>query len=124
MQTPLRLTLRHTDNSTALEARVREHVDRLERLHGEITGCEVVIGAPAGRHLNGEHFDVRINLTLPGGDLHVSNEGGSDIARLDLYAAVHDAFAALERMIKRHNDARHRHREHESIRRQPAPPGE
>ena len=119
MQTPLRITFRHMNNSAALEARVREHVEHLERLHDRIIGCDVLIGAPAGRHQHGEPFDVRINLNLPEANLHVGSEG-SDPTRLDVYAAVNDAFASLERMLKRHNDGRQRQREHDTIRRQPA----
>ena len=39
MQTPLRIAFRHMPPSPAVEARVREHVDRLERFHSRITGC-------------------------------------------------------------------------------------
>lgn len=117
MQTPVKITFRHMTPSAALEAKVREHVQALARLDDRITACDVVIDAPAGRHVNGEPFDVRIHLTVPNGSFNVHHDRGHGEASTDAYAAVRAAFAALERMMKRHADERHRTRDHETIRR-------
>lgn len=124
MQTPLKITFRHMSSSGALETCVRERADHLERLHDRIISCDVVIGAPAGRHQHGAPFDVRINITVPDGDLHVHNGHSSAATNVDVYVAVRDAFDALERKIRRHVDGRHRPREHASIRKDPPPVGE
>jgi len=120
MQTPPRITFRHMTNSPALEARVLEHVDHLQRVQEHITGCEVVITAPSGHHQNGAPFEVRITVTVPDGMLHAGNPGMADVEHADAYVAVRDAFGALERMIRKQADQRHRGRDHESIRRLPA----
>jgi ribosomal subunit interface protein len=119
MQTSLRITFRHMPTSAALEARIREQVAGLERLHDHITGCEVMIGAPTGHHVNGAPFDVRINLQLPDGSLHVHNDGRANAEHADVYLAVRDTFDSLERMLRRHTESRQRGRDHESIRRTP-----
>jgi ribosomal subunit interface protein len=113
MQKPLRITYRHMKKSDALEATLREHVDHLARVHDQFIACDVVVTAPAGRHQNGEPFDVRIHLTVPDGDLNVR----SDSAHADVYFAARDAFGALERMLRKYLAGRQRAREHESIRR-------
>ena len=116
MQTPLRITFRHMTASAALERRVREHVDHLERLHDSLTGGDVVITAPADHRQHGTPFDVRINVTLTDRHLHVHN-GSANPAHADPYLALRDSFDALERMMRRHLYTLHRHRDNESIRR-------
>jgi len=124
MQTPLRMTFRHMPASAALEARIREYIAGLERLHDHITGCEVMVDAPTGHHVNGAPFDVRINLQLPDDSLHVQNQGRANAAHADVYLAVRDTFHSLERMLRRHTASRQRGRDHESIRRSVGEPGE
>lgn len=119
MKTPLRITFRHMTNSPALETRVREHVDHLEQLHPLLTGCDVVITAPSDHRQQGGTFDVRINVTMPERHLHVHN-GATRPAHSDAYVAVRDSFDALERLMQRHLHALHRHRDHETIRRDAA----
>jgi ribosome-associated translation inhibitor RaiA len=115
MQTPLRITFRHMTNSPALESRIREHVDHLQRLHANLTGCDVVVTAPSDHRQQGAPFDVRINVTMPDRHLHVHN-GAANPAHGDAHAAVRDSFGALERMMRRLLHTLHRHREHQSIR--------
>ncbi len=119
MQTPLRITFRHMASSPALEARVHQYVDHLQRSYDHVIDCEVVIAAPSGHHQHGAPFEVRITLKMPEGTLNAGNPGMADVEHADAYVAVRDAFAALERMLQKQADQRHRGREHESIRRPP-----
>lgn len=57
---------------------------------------------------------------MPDGELNVRNEETAAAAHSDVYVAVRDTFATLERMLKKRADTRHRGREHQSIRRGPA----
>jgi hypothetical protein len=63
--TPLQLTFRHLDRSPAVEARVRELVEHLERFHDRITGCHVVIDAPSAHRSKGAPYDVKVDLSYP-----------------------------------------------------------
>ena len=102
MQTPLRITFRHLEPSPAVEARVREHVERLERFHGRITGCHVVVEAPPGHRHKGAPFDVKIDLTVPGRDICVRSERTEHEAHMDVYVALRDAFDAARRLLQGH----------------------
>ena len=102
MQTPLRITFRHMESSAAVEARVREHVARLERFHDRITGCHVVIEAPPAHRNKGAPFDVRIDLTVPGGQIVVRGERAEHGAHQDVYVALRDAFDSLRRQLQDH----------------------
>lgn len=99
MQTPPRITFRHVDRSSAVEERVRELLARLERFHQRITGCHVVIGAPAAPYKGGP-FSVNIELMVPGG---VINAGSGQTARdehADVYLALRDAFDSAKRQLQ------------------------
>ena len=102
METPLRITFRHMQPSPAVEARVREHVDRLERFHDRITGCHVVIEAPPAHRNNGAPFDVRIDLTVPGSEITVRSGRAEHEAHVDVYVALRDAFDSARRLLQDH----------------------
>jgi cold shock CspA family protein/ribosome-associated translation inhibitor RaiA len=86
--------------SAAVEARVREHVDRLERFHSRITGCHVVIEAPPAHRHHGAPFDVKIELTVPGGEIAVRSERAEHEAHMDVYVALRDAFDSARRRLQ------------------------
>jgi ribosomal subunit interface protein len=121
MQTSLKITFRHMTPSAALEAHVREHVEDLERVYDRIIACDVVIDAPAGRHVQGESFDVRVNVKVPHGNFNVRNDRTSGVSPRDVYGAVREAFGSLERMLARHSATVHGTRDHRTIRREHAP---
>jgi ribosomal subunit interface protein len=102
MQTPLRITFRHMDPSPAAESRIREHVNRLERFHHRMTGCHVVVDAPPAHRNKGAPFDVRIDITIPGGNVHVSTERSSRAEYADVYVALRDAFETAQRALQSH----------------------
>jgi len=102
MQTPLRIAFRHMEPSPAVEARIREHVERLERFYDQITGCHVVVEAPPAHRHKGAPFDIKIDLTVPGGDIRVRSEHAEHEAHMDVYVALRDAFDAARRLLQDH----------------------
>lgn len=102
MQTPLRITFRHLEPSPAVEARVREHVERLERFHQRITACQVIIEAPPAHRHNGAQFNIKIGLSLPGAEINVHSERTNDTEHADVYVALRDAFDIVKRCLRDH----------------------
>lgn len=112
MQTPLQITFRHMDPSPAVEARIRELAARLEHFYKRIIGCHVVIEAPAAHRNQGAPFTVKIDLGLPGRDIHVNSERAEHAAHADVYVALRDTFNTatrlLEDQVREHrNDIKH-----------------
>ncbi|WP_432804184.1 HPF/RaiA family ribosome-associated protein [Azospirillum argentinense] len=66
--------------SPFLEACVREHAAKLERFFEHITTCHVVLDAPHRHHHKGKLYTVRIDLTVPGGELAVRHAKPADHA--------------------------------------------
>lgn len=72
MDVPMQISFRNMDRSEAVEAKVRERVDRLEKFCGRLTSCRVIVEAPQRRHHKGKLYHLRIELGLPGKELVVS----------------------------------------------------
>ena len=89
---------RNMTRSEALEARVLEGVADLEQLHHGITACRVALEAPH-RHTHGEHFGVKIALTVPGKVLVVARDHEERATAEDPYAAVNEAFDTMRRQL-------------------------
>lgn len=102
MQLPVDITFKDLDKSEALEARIREWVDKLERVYDRIVRCEVLVETPHRHHRNGRQYHVRVRLTVPGGEIVVSHDPGPDGAHEDAYVALRDTFNAARRQLEDH----------------------
>jgi ribosomal subunit interface protein len=100
MQKPVQITFRHMSPSAAVETRVREHVERLERFHDHITSCQVVIDAPPGHRNKGAPFAVKIDLAVPGKDISIRSDAAAHDGHSDVYIALRDAFDSARRVLQ------------------------
>ena len=102
MKPILQVTFRHMDPSPAIEANIRERAARLERVHGRITGCHVVVEAPHRRHHKGKLYTVRLDVVVPGGEIVVNRDAHDRHAHEGVLVAVRDAFDAARRRLRQH----------------------
>lgn len=100
MQVPLQITFRHMERSSALEAKIRERCHKLEQFAEHVTSCRVTIEAPHKHHHKGVLYQVKIDITLPGGELVASRHPDKHHAHEDVYVAVRDAFDAARRQLE------------------------
>jgi cold shock CspA family protein len=100
MQIPVDITFKELGKSDALETRIRESVQKLERVFDRIMRCEVLIETPHRHHRTGRQYHVRIRLTVPGSEIVVSRDPGPDEAHEDAYVALRDAFLAARRQLE------------------------
>ncbi len=96
MMIPIQITFRDVPHSSALEELVRERASKLETFSGRIVGCRVALETPHRHHHHGKQYSVRIDLTVPGDELVVSNDGE------DMYATVNEAFSDAQRRLRNH----------------------
>src|SRR5687767_6398132 len=80
MQLPFQITFRGLASSESIERVSRDKARRLERLHGRITSCHVIIEAPTRHHRKGGTFRVNVKLTVPGGEVHADRESSRNHA--------------------------------------------
>ena len=102
MQIPVDITFKELAKSEALEARIHDWVEKLERIYDRIVRCEVMIETPHRHHRSGRQFHVRVRLTVPGGEIVVSQDPGPNGAHEDAYVALRDTFIAVRRQLEDH----------------------
>lgn len=102
MQVQPKVTFRDFESSPALEAKIEERIERLEKMYGLLTSCQVVVESPHRHHHQGRIYHVRLHLAVPGGDIVVGRDPSEHHAHEDVYVAVRDAFDAAERRLEDH----------------------
>jgi ribosome-associated translation inhibitor RaiA len=90
------------DPSPALEARIRQRAEALDQFFDRITSCRVVVECGNNRHQQGNLFEVRVDLTVPGREIVVGRDSGANHAHEDAHVAVRDAFDAARRLLEDH----------------------
>lgn len=95
MQRPLQIVFRNMPHSDAVEMHIREKVEKLELFYSGIIGCVVTVEV-AGKHQHqGKLFNIRVDITVPGGELVVSRD-----MHEDMYVALRDGFDAAKRRLE------------------------
>jgi ribosomal subunit interface protein len=95
MQIPLQITFHDVSRSDALENHIREKAQKLEQFYSGLIGCKVVVDQPGLHQHKGKPFNVRIDLTVPGGEIVVDRQKNEDV-----YVALRDAFDAARRKLE------------------------
>jgi len=90
----LQVTLRDIPHSDAVEAAIRRKVAGLERVYARITAVRATVEAPHHHHHQGNLFTVKLDVTLPGGEIVVNRDHAEDV-----YVALRDAFQAARRQL-------------------------
>lgn len=104
MRIPMEITFRHMDPSPAVEARIHEKAEKLDRFYENVIGMRVVVEAPHEHKNQGKLFHVRIDLTVPGGELVVSKgHHHQSQAHEDVYVALRDAFDVAKRRLEEYS---------------------
>lgn len=102
---PVQITFRHMESSPAVETRVRELTDHLGTFSDRIQSCRVVVDSPHRHHHQGKVFNVKVQLTLPGGDVVVDMERPDRDGHEDVYVVLRDAFDAARRQLQQRMSA-------------------
>ena len=115
---PIQITFRNMEPSGIVEEWIRAEAAKLEEFYSHIMGCRVVVELPNRRHRWGSLHHVRIDLTVPGGELVVKWQPSlhSSIQHIhqnkivkhlevkvphrELRQAIDDAFKAMGRRLQ------------------------
>lgn len=102
MQSPLKIVFNDMAPSEAVEARIRERVDALDRFFPDIVSCRVAVGSTAHTHRQGQIYNISIAMTVPGREIIVNRSPPEHHAHEDVYVAIRDAFDAARRQLEDH----------------------
>ena len=93
----LQITVREMPHSDAVEAAIRRKAASLDRVYARITAVRVTVEAPHHHHHQGNLYTVKLDITLPGGEIVVNRDHAEDV-----YVALRDAFQAARRQLIEH----------------------
>jgi len=105
MRLPLQITFLNSDSSEAIEALIRQHVESLDTARRHITSCRVAVEALHQHHHPGHHYQIRIDVTVPGRELVASHESEEHQASSDINVAIDDAFDSMRRQLEKYESS-------------------
>src|SRR6516225_5610681 len=74
MMVPLKITFRNMARSRAIEDSIREKAQKLDSFYNHIMSCRVIVEAPHRHHHKGKAYVVRIDMSVPGGEIVVNRQ--------------------------------------------------
>ena len=99
MELSPQITFRGMAPSEAIEAQLRDHIDKLDRFHPRIMSCHVVVGCGPRHRAKGRLFRVSIDIKVPGREIVVGRDPANP-AHDDMHVAIRDAFDAARRQLE------------------------
>lgn len=96
---PVQITYHGIEPSEALTALIHTRAAQLERVSDRIHSVRVLVDAPHQHHRQGNHYRVRIEVGLPGGEIVVGHDTDARSDDEDAYRAVRRAFDAIRRRL-------------------------
>jgi cold shock CspA family protein/ribosome-associated translation inhibitor RaiA len=102
MNLPVQVTFHGFEPTPAIEAEIHKRAARLDRYYGRITGCRVMVEAPHRHHRHGFHYRVRVDITVPEGEIVIGHEPALSAEHADINVAIRDAFRAARRRVQDH----------------------
>jgi cold shock CspA family protein len=117
---PVQITFRNKASTPEIEEQIKSRAQKLEKFCSPITSCRVLVEAPARHRQKGYSFYIRIDLTVPEGEIVVKHEPTlypkeKDIGderrrkqmetrpeRKHLDVAIREAFHAARRRLEDH----------------------
>ena len=118
MKSQLQITFRNMKPSEEIEEWIRAGAAKLDTLYSQLMGCRVMVEIPHRHHKKGSLYHIRIDLTVPQGEIVVKREPSlsaqarqlgereikqhaeAQIPHKDLRVAVDDAFKAAARRLQ------------------------
>lgn len=100
MKLPAEIVFKNLDPSVAIEAKIRERIEKMDAFYDQIMSCRVVVEAPHKHHHKGKLYRVIIDVTVPDNELIVSRTPDQNHAHEDVYVAIRDAFDAMRRQLE------------------------
>lgn len=105
---PLQITAHDITLAPEMEADIRARVADLARYYDRIMSCRVTVDVPNLRHRQGGLYYVRLDFTVPGGELVIRRRPYEDL-RTAIQIAFNAARRRLQDYARRHRGAVKRH---------------
>jgi ribosomal subunit interface protein len=99
MTMTLQVSFRELVPLPSLEPEIRRRAAKLEQWGANIGRCHVTVESTANAHRTGHLYQVRVEVHVPPAQVLVA---GTRHADTEIYAAVSEAFEAMDRQLEDH----------------------
>jgi cold shock CspA family protein len=102
MKLPIQIAFHNMPRDAEIESAILANAEWLDNYHDRIMSCRVVVDRPHLHHKEGNLYQIRIDLKVPGEELVVKREPGqhADYKKLDIM--LRDAFDEMRRQLEDH----------------------
>lgn len=102
MQVPLTVSFHGIPVSEPLRAACWSEAEKLERYFPDIISCHVTVEMPHRRRRSGNHYDLRLRMKVPGGEVLVSRTPTQHRTSEDATLMVRETFDEARRQLQDH----------------------
>jgi cold shock CspA family protein len=103
MRLPLQIAFHNMPHDADIEAAIRANTVWLNNHCDRIMSCRVVVDRPHLHHKEGNLYQIRIDLKVPGRELAVKREPSQRADYKDLDVMIRDAFDEMRRQLEDHS---------------------
>jgi cold shock CspA family protein len=102
MKLPLQIAFHNMPHHAETESVIRGHAQWLDNFSDRIMSCRVVVDRPHLHQKEGYHYQIRIDLKIPGRELVVKRESRQHAEHQDLEIVIREAFDEVRRQLEDH----------------------
>jgi len=102
MKLPVQIAFHNMPHDAAIDSAIRANAEWLDSYYDRIMSCRVVVDCPHLHHKEGNLYQIRIDLKVPGGELAVKREPSQHTDYKDLDIMIRDAFDEVRRQLEDH----------------------
>lgn len=100
MNVATEITRRGIETSSVLDELIQERVDKLSRYYPMLLSCRIALEQPHKSRRTGNHYKLRIEMTVPDDILVVSHENHDRSGPESMHVTVREAFERAERQLR------------------------
>jgi cold shock CspA family protein len=101
MKLPLQVSFHNLERVEAIENRIFEEAAQLDEFCDRIMSCRVVVDVPHRHHLQGNVYEVRLDIKVPGEEIAIVQEPAQhDPFYENVNVAIRDAFNSAARKLE------------------------
>jgi len=102
MRLPLQIAFHNMPHDAEIESAIRAMAEWLDDYFDRIMSCRVVVDRPHLHHRDGNLYQIRIDLKIPGAELAVKRHPSQEADYKDLDTMIRDAFDEVRRQLEDH----------------------
>jgi len=95
----IKISFHNLDHSSAVESKIRERIEGLQKYFSPIISCHVVVEEHHRHHNSGNNYQIHIEVNVPGHEIVANRLQDSNHAYQDIFVSVRDAFDSIEKKL-------------------------